>query len=203
MFTPAVRLPGAKRAALMMLLLMAGAVPAVAAEHDGEEVQGTAGWLYVTGAMREAACRLEMSSRWQSIELPAVSAYQLLRPGDSGEPTPFTLRLTGCMRSAGSVLNSQNNTLAWSSQQPIVTLTFTAAADAQTPELFQVKGAEGIGLRLRDAQGNTLRPGVESAPGFLTPGDNQLQFTIAPERTEAALKPDAFRATLDFKLHYQ
>lgn len=202
MFVPAVRCPGAKWAALM-LLLTAGVAPAVAAEHDGEEVQGTAGWLYVTGAMREAACRLEMSSRWQSIELPAVSAYQLLRPGDSGEPTPFTLRLTGCMRSAGSVLNSQNNTLAWSSQQPIVTLTFSAAADAQTPELFQVKGAEGIGLRLRDAQGNTLRPGVESAPGFLTPGDNQLQFTLAPERTAAALKPDAFRATLDFKLHYQ
>lgn len=201
MFAPVVRRPGAKRAALM--LLMAGVAPAVAAEHDGEEVQGTVGWLYVTGAMREAACRLEMASRWQSIELPAVSAYQLLQPGDSGEPTPFTLRLTGCMRSAGSVLNSQNNTLAWSSQQPIVTLTFTAAADAQTPELFQVKGAEGIGLRLRDAQGNTLRPGVESAPGFLTPGDNQLQFTIAPERTAAALKADAYRATLDFKLYYQ
>lgn len=184
-------------------LLLLAATAADAAEHGGEEVQGTVGSLYVTGAMQEAACRLEMASRWQSIELPTVSAYQLLRPGDADEPTPFTLRLAGCMRSAGSVLNEQNNTLAWSSQQPIVTLTFAAAADAQTPALFQVKGAEGIGLRLRDGAGNTLRPGVASAPQFLIPGDNQLNFTVAPERTAAPLMADAYRATLDFQLHYQ
>lgn len=194
---------GIKRAGLALLLLTAGVPPVSAAEHNGEEVQGTAGWLYVTGTMHEAACQLEMSSRWQSITLPAVGTSGLQRLGDSAEPTPFTLRLTGCLRSAGAVLNSQNNTLAWSSQQPIVTLTFSSAADAHTPVLFQVKGAEGIGLRLRDAHGNTLRPGVPSAPGFLTPGDNQLRFTIAPERTAAALQADVYQATLDFQLHYQ
>ncbi|CAI0968262.1 S-fimbrial protein subunit SfaG precursor [Serratia quinivorans] len=194
---------GIKRAGLALLLLTADMAAAAAAEHGGEEVQGTAGWLNVSGTMHEATCQLEMSSRWQSITLPAVGTGELQRPGDSAEPTPFTLRLTGCMRSAGSVLNSQNNTLAWSAQQPIVTLTFTAPADAQTPALFQVKGAEGIGLRLRDAHGNTLRPGVPSAPWFLTPGDDQLRFTIAPERTAALLKADAYQATLDFQLYYQ
>jgi len=193
----------ARWAGLALLLLTTGMAPVAAAEYGGEEVQGTIGWLYVSGAMREAACQLEMPSRWQSIELPAASTSELQHPGDSAEPTPFSLRLTGCLRSAGAVLNGQNNTLTWSSQQPIVTLTFSAAADVNTPALFQVKGAEGIGLRLRDAHGNTLRPGVPGAPWFLTPGDNQLRFTITPERTAAALQADAYQATLDFQLNYQ
>jgi type 1 fimbria pilin len=71
------------------------------------------------------------------------------------------------------------------------------------PELFQVQGAEGIALRLRDASGNTLRPGTAGAPLFMNPGDNTLMFTVAVERTAAPLLANSYRATLDFHLHYQ
>jgi type 1 fimbria pilin len=187
------------------MLLAAGMPYASAAEYGGarDEVQGTVGWLQVSAAMRETACRLEMASTRQSISLPSVSTHQLKVPGDRSEPTAFSLRLAGCIRSAGVVMNTQNNTLAWSSQQPLVTLTFSAPANADVPALFDVMGAEGVGLRLQDAQGNTVYPGVAGAPQFLSPGGNELVFFVTAERTPAALMANAFRATLDFQLHYQ
>ncbi|RDK12966.1 type 1 fimbrial protein [Enterobacter sp. 9-2] len=173
-----------------------------AAEHQGQDIGGTVGQLHVSGTLQEIACRLDMPSRRQAVTLPTASAFELLRVGERGEATPFTLRLTGCLRAAGVVLNERNNTLAWSSQQPLVMLTFSAPADASSPGLFQVTGAGGIGLRLTDAKGNTLRPGERSAPQFLSPGDNALLFSVAPERTLAPLSPGGYRATLDFQLHY-
>lgn len=184
-------------------LMMAGTQTASAAETARGDIQGTVGWLYVDGAMRETACWLSMPSRRQTVTLPTVGANQLLKPGDSAEPTAFVIRLEGCMRSAGAVTNRQNNTLAWSSQQPIATVTFSGPADPQQPALFQVNGVEGIGLRLRDDSGQPLRPGVTGEPLFLTPGDNSLAFSVAPERTANRLMAGAYNATLDFKINYQ
>ncbi len=186
-----------------LAVLSAIATLASAAERQGQDVGGTVGQLHVTGTMHEAACRLDMPSSRQTVTLPTAGTFELVNVGARGEATPFTLRLTGCLRSASVAFNERNNTLAWSSQQPLVMMTFSAPADEASPALFQVTGASGIGLRLSDAEGNTLRPGERSAPQFLTPGDNALLFSVAPERTSAALSPGSYRATLDFQLHYQ
>ncbi|WP_278430916.1 fimbrial protein [Serratia grimesii] len=193
---------GGRVACTGLLWLACGIAPVLAAPQD-RDTASTYGWLRVEGAMQESACHLEMASRWQQVELAPVGSDKLLRPGDSAEPTPFYLRLEGCIRSAGVALNSQNNTMAWSSQQPLATLVFAGVADDQAPELFRVNGAQGVGLRLRDAAGHTLRPGVASQPLFLSPGGNALAFTVAPERTAAELQAGEYGATLDFQIHYQ
>ena len=187
-----------------LALLTASGQPVLAAESgSGNEIVGTVGWLYVEGAMHEAACRIQMDSRWQNISLPDVSPQALTRPGDAGDATPFQIKLEGCIRSAGRVVDQQKNTLAWSSQQPIVTLTFAGVAAASNPALFGVNGTTGIGLRLMDSKGQQIRPSVYSEPQFLNPGDNTLQFSVAPERTAATLMPGSYSATLDFQIHYQ
>ncbi|WP_336777671.1 fimbrial protein [Pantoea sp. USHLN256] len=187
----------------LLLVLAATAVSAEAAMHNGEEVQGSAGWLHVNGVMQEPACHLAMASRWQTVTLPPVTTDDLKRPGDSAQVTPFYIRLNGCVRTAGTVADSQNNTVKWSDWQPIATLTFSGVADANAPALFKAKGVEGMGLRLRDAAGNALQPGVKSHPLFLMPGDDMLYFSLGPERTSARLQAGSYSAILDFQIHYQ
>lgn len=186
------------RSGLILLILAAGNAPSFATE-----VQGNSGWLVISGAMHEIPCRMVMSSAQQIIDLPVLGSNDLQRPGDVAEPTSFSLQLEGCSRKAGTLMNVQNNTLAWSSQQPLATLTFFGLADSYAPDLFQVKGAKGIDLRLWDASGQVLRPGIAGTPLFLTPGDNKLKFTVAPVRTPTELVPSAFRTTLDFQIYYQ
>ncbi|WDZ51805.1 fimbrial protein [Acinetobacter vivianii] len=190
---------------LSYALLLAWSGQSVLAEESGSggEVEGTIGWLYIEGVMYEAACRIQMDSRWQNIILPAVSTQSLTKLGDTGEVTPFHIKLEGCLRSAGRVMDQQKNTLAWSSQQPIVTMTFAGVATESNPNLFRVNGATGIGLRLIDSKGQQIRPGIRSEPWFLNPGDNTLQFSVALERTATKLMADSYNATLDFQIHYQ
>jgi len=190
-----------KPSALLLMAAFSGS--GITAQHNGREVQGTAGWLHVSGVMQEPACHLAMASRWQTVTLAPVGTDRLKRPGDNAEATPFYLRLEGCIRSAGEVADSNNNTVLWSDWQPIATLTFSGVADASTPSLFKVNGAEGIGLRLRDSSGNALLPGMRSHPQFLNPGDDMLYFTLTPERTAAPLLAGSYSAVLDFQIHYQ
>lgn len=191
-----------KATGLLLFLLITVISPALAEKRVRDERDNAFGWLQVEGAMMESACRLEMASRSQTVLLPATGTGELLKPGDTGTPATFYLRLQGCMRSAGKVINTRNNTLAWSARQPLVSLRFLGPADAHAPELFQVNGAKGIGLRLRDASGNVLRPGEYSAPIFLSAGDNSLRFTVVSERTAATLSADGYRAIIEFQLNY-
>ncbi len=191
------------RNSVLLILLAAFTSSVAAAARNDKEVGGTAGWLHVQGVMQEPACRVAMASRWQHVVLPPISTDALKRPGDSAEPTPFYVRLEGCLRSAGAVADSHNNTTVWSDWQPIATLTFSGVANASAPSLFKANGVEGIGLRLRDAAGKALSPGVRSQPQFLTPGDGVLYFSLAAERTPASLQAGNYNATLDFQIHYQ
>lgn len=186
-----------------LLILAAASLQAQAATHNGKEVQGTAGWLHVKGLMQEPACRIDMASRYQSVILPPIGTDDFARVGDRARGTQFYIRLEGCKRSAGTVVDTRNNTVLWSDWQPIATLTFSGVADTHNARLFKVQGAEGIGLHLQDAQGKALLPGVKSHPQFLTPGDNMLYFYLMPERTSAALLAGSYSATLDFQIHYQ
>lgn len=188
---------------LLLIMLATLSWSAVSAVHDGKEVEGTAGWLHVQGSMQEPACRVAMASRFQTVTLQPIGTDILKRPGDSAEPTPFYIRLEGCMRSAGAVADSQNNTMVWSDWQPIATLTFSGVTDASVPSLFKANGVEGVGLRLQDAAGGLLLPGVRSHPQFLNTGDNMLYFSLTPVRTPARLQAGNFNATIDFKIHYQ
>jgi type 1 fimbria pilin len=188
---------------VLLTLLATLSLSAVAAVHNGNEVGGTSGWLHIQGVMQEPACRVAMASSWQHVSLQPLSTDTLKRPGDSAEPTTFYIRLEGCLRSAGTVADSQNNTVVWSEWQPIATLTFSGVADSTVPSLFKANGVKGIGLRLRNAAGHVLLPGVKSQPQFLTPGDDVLYFSLAAERTSASLQAGNYNATLDFQIHYQ
>lgn len=169
---------------------------------ESHEVEGSHGVLQVSGALTESACRLEMASAWQTVDLGDIGTARLKQVGDRGAPVSVQLRLQDCLRSPASQRDSRSGNLLWASAQPSVSVSFVAPADLNTPELVAVQGAQGLGLRVRDAQGRDVRLGERGAPLFLTPGNSVLRYTVAAERTAAELQAGAYRATVDFRLHY-
>ncbi|MEA5206347.1 fimbrial protein [Enterobacter mori] len=188
---------------VITLVLAVCSLPALASGDNGTRLTATSGQLYVSGTMHEAACQVDLVSRSQLIDLPNLNTAMLSLPGDRAEGVAFSLKLKDCIRGASPVANNQNLTMAWNASQPLIKLTFDGPADTDSPELFQVAGAKGIGLRLQDEIGDTLRPGVASAPRFMVQGDNELHFILAAERTVEPLQADMLSATLDFQLDYQ
>ena len=170
---------------------------------DEGEVEGTVGMLNILGSMHEMPCNLEMISLHQTVELGAVSASQLQRPGDEATSLPFQLHFKDCQRTAGSIANERTGTLAWSAHQPVLSVAFLAPADADDPRLVKVQGITGMGLRLTDAQGRDVRLGSKGDPLFLPLGASTQTWNVQPTRTSAPLTSGAFRAVVDVRLHYE
>ncbi|WP_372907099.1 fimbrial protein [Serratia sp. Ser83] len=196
--------------ALFGLMLMApitlGTVvwllPPAQAAVDNWDVEGANGTLYVHGALTESACRLEMTSAHQDIALGETGGGRLRTVGARGEPIRFELRLEDCLRSPAGSRDVRTGGLAWTDNQPAVTVSFRATRDADNPQLVKAQGVSGLGLRLENAQGEDVRLGSRGKPLLLTPGQNTLSYTITPERTPAALMAGSYRAVVDFHLSY-
>ncbi|HAT4919958.1 TPA: type 1 fimbrial protein [Serratia marcescens] len=181
--------------ALLWLLPAANAV-------DNWDVEGANGVLYISGALTESACRLEMDSARQDISLGEVTTGRLVQPGDRGAPVAFQLRLRDCLRGPTASRDERTGALLWAHDQPAVRVAFNAPADADNAQLVKVQGASGMGLRLLDAHGRDVRLGSRGAPLWLTPGNSVLSYSITPERTVAPLRAGAYRAMVDFALSY-
>lgn len=162
----------------------------------------TSAEFQITGTLLESACYLDPSSAYQQLSLGELSTARLLHMGDQGTPVPLHLKLQGCVRSDGGRHDEQQGALVWSAIEPVAAVTFMAVADADTPGLIKVAGAEGFGLRLLDAQGNDVRLGRIAPAWFVSPGDSQLTYYIRPERTAAPMRPGAFHASLNVNLAY-
>ncbi|CAI1776407.1 TPA: fimbrial protein [Serratia fonticola] len=177
-------------------------LPSAQAAVDNWDVEGANGTLYVHGALTESACRLEMTSAYQDIALGETGTGRLQAIGTRGEPVRFELRLVDCLRSSAGSRDMRTGDLTWADNQPAVTVSFTAPRDADNPQLVQVQGVSGLGLRLENGQGQDVRLGSRGKPLLLTPGQDSLSYTVAPERTPAALVAGSYRAVVDFQLSY-
>lgn len=182
-----------------MLWLMPAAQGQVA---DNWDTDGANGVLQVRGALTESACRLEMASAWQDISLGEIGTGRLQKVGERGAPVAFELLLRDCLRSPAGSRDSRTGALTWADNQPAVTVTFRAVQDADNPQLVKTQGVAGLGLRLADGHGQDVRLGSRGEPLLLTPGQNTLSYSVAPERTAAPLAAGAYRATVDFSLSY-
>lgn len=172
--------------------------PAMAA--DNWQVEGAHGVLHVRGELTESACRLEMASAYQAVSLGATATAQLAQAGDRGVPVNVQLHLRDCLRTASNNRDTRTGNLVWSPQQPAVSVSFIAPADADNPALVKVRGTAGLGLRIADERGKDVRLGSRGAP--LAVGQQALNYTVTPERTHAPLVPGAYAAVVDFQLSY-
>ncbi|WP_454877356.1 fimbrial protein [Serratia inhibens] len=176
--------------------------PARGQAVDNGYIDGDNGVLQVRGALTESACRLEMGSARQDIQLGETGTGRLQNVGDRGTPVGFELRLQDCLRSPAGSRDSRTGALTWAANQPAVTVSFSAPADVNNPQLVKVQGVSGLALRLTDSLGQDVRLGSRGQPLLLTPGQNTLAYHVAPERTRAPLIAGAYSAAMDFRLSY-
>ncbi|MGU9757800.1 fimbrial protein (plasmid) [Serratia marcescens] len=191
-------------AALMVplcLAVMLWLLPSTQAA-DNWQVDGAHGVLHVRGELTESACRLEMASAYQAVSLGNTATAQLAQAGDRGMPVNVQLHLRDCLRTASNNRDTRTGNLVWSAQQPAVSVSFIAPADADNPALVKVRGAAGLALRITDAHGHDVRLGSRGAPLALAVGQQALNYTVTPERTRAPLVPGAYAAVVDFQLSY-
>ncbi|MFG1174700.1 fimbrial protein [Erwiniaceae bacterium CAU 1747] len=176
--------------------------PAIQAA-DYSDVEGAHGIIRVHGSLTESACRLATSSAWQDISMGDIGTAQLSHIGQRGNPVKIELKLEDCASSASRLRDRYTGNVTWSNTQPSISISFKAPMDVDNPELIGVKGARGLGLRLRDMLGRDVRIGGHATPILLTPGNNQLIYTIAPERTRADLVAGNWWALINIGLDYQ
>ncbi|EKF65638.1 type-1 fimbrial protein, A chain [Serratia plymuthica A30] len=181
----------------VMLWLMPSAIAA-----NSWQVEGAHGVLHVRGELTESACRLEMASAYQAVQLGNTATAQLAKVGDRGAPVNLQLHLRDCLRGPAVNRDQRTGNLLWSAHQPAVSVSFIAPADADNPELVKVHGASGLALRISDERGRDIRLGSRGAPLALAVGQNALNYRITPERTRARLLPGAYAAVVDFQLSY-
>ncbi|MFJ3458585.1 fimbrial protein [Scandinavium goeteborgense] len=178
------------------------ATPLRAENTDNWNVEGEHGLLKVSGAMTDSPCMMDMMSKFQEVDLGKVNNAQLHRPGDEGPKTELRFILRHCISTDSRLLSLQNGSVSSSRNQPLMYVEFASESDRYNPDLIQIKGIHGIGLRLKDEYNRTLHLGQVSAPQYLDRGQNILRYSIAIERTSDKLVLGPFHATMDFKISY-
>jgi type 1 fimbria pilin len=167
-----------------------------------ELVDGNYGLLHVRGALTESACRLEMDSAWQEVDMGNTAKGALKKIGDQGTPVRVEIHLEDCLPSPTSVRDAWSGDLLWSRDQPSVTVSFVAPSELFNPGLVRVTGVSGLALRLTDRLHHSVRLNGEGHPLLLESGDNTLFYYIVPERTAAPLVSGEWQALIHFRLNY-
>lgn len=167
-----------------------------------DESSGRAGVLYVSGTVTESACMLEVSSAFQDVDMGNIDTSLLRNLGDRSPPVSLQLRLQDCARHESTAQDQLGN-FTWSATMPSASFSFTGARDSSNPELIQALGVGGMGLRLLDKDRQNVDLGGDGRPLLLNPGQNQVIYNIAPERTSAPLQPGPYSALIMFRLNYE
>lgn len=195
------------RISLALLLMLAinplSAAASAIGKADNWDVYGANGVLQVHGSLTESTCRLATRSAWQDISLGNLSSSALLHPGDRGRPVNVILQLEDCMVASSTLRDDRTGSVLWSKGQPGLSISFQAPPDLDNPALVRVSGARGVALRITDLTGQEIRLGSHGRPILVTPGQNELIYTITPERTRAALSPGGWWSLLNVGLSYE
>lgn len=168
-----------------------------------EKLLADTGALYVHGDLQENTCRMTMDSAWQDVDLGSTARADVSLVGDAAQPVTVKIYLHDCPELANWSTNITPMTTTASMMQPPYRARFTAVVDENNPELIKVTGASGIGLRLRDSHGDMVKLSHTSDSQLLYPGQNQVVFTLQPERTGAAFVPGPYHAVVSFSMIYQ
>lgn len=161
------------------------------------------GELYVYGDLQENTCRMTMDSVWQEVNLGSTPRADVNMVGKSARPVTVTIYLHDCPELAHWSTNITPLTETASSMQPPYKARFVAVSDNENPALIKVNGASGIGLRLKDSRGKTIKFSRLSDAMLLNPGQDQITFTLTPERTSAPFKAGPYHALINFSMLYQ
>lgn len=147
------------------------------------------GTVSMKGSIIDTPCAIQTSDTDQVVYLAVDTTGELIHDG-IGSTKPFSIHLTSC------VLKPQApHAKKWSGFQ----VTFDGVADG---DLFQVEGADGVGIQITDQSGRIARPGVP-LPGIpLTTEAQVLEYTLRVVAAPHHLRAGDYRSTIRFKVDY-
>lgn len=186
----------------MLLTSLLLAVSCTASVENEKPLVDT-GTLFVHGDLLENTCRMVMDSAWQDVDLGSISHADVNQVGKAAAPVKVNIYLHDCPELANWSTNITPMTTTISALQPPYKARFMAVQDDDNPALIKVMGASGIGLRLRDSQGKSVMLSRNSNSILLNPGQNQVTFTLQPERTAAPFVAGPYHALVNFSIIYQ
>ena len=167
-----------------------------------EGVAGNIGQIYVHGTLTESACRIEMDSLDQSVDLGNIETADLGYIGERTRSSKFGIKLKDCISENSEITDFRTGLKTWSTSQPSMKIRFYALQDKLNPNIVQVNGAKGLGLELLDSQGNPIHLGEFSRPTLLDRPQNILSYEVIPVRI-GDLEPDAYNAMISFEIFYE
>lgn len=190
---------------MMKTIVLTSLLLAVASTANAEDEKSLVdtGTLFVHGDLQENTCRMTMDSAWQDVNLGTTSRAEVDHAGKAAEPVKVNIYLHDCPELASWSKNITPMTTTFSTLQPPYSARFMGVQDDYNPDLIKVVGASGIGLRLRDSKGATVMLSHNSDSILLNPGQNQLTFTLQPERTTAPFVAGPYHALVNFSMIYQ
>ncbi|EOC0416708.1 type 1 fimbrial protein [Cronobacter malonaticus] len=186
-----------KLLALSLLLVLSGGAAA------DEISQVDTGALYVHGVLQDNTCRMDMDSAWQEVDLGTASRGDFNLVGKAARPVTVKIYLRDCPELVSWSTNITPMTTTASTLQPSYKARFTGVADELNPELIKVTGASGIGLRLRDSRGKSVVLSRTGDTVLLSPGQDQVAFTLAAERNGAVFTPGPYHSVINFSMIYE
>lgn len=168
------------------------------------DIDGLNGGLRVDATLVESPCQLSVESAEQQIDLGTMKSWNLMKPGDLGQPVPLHLILENCMASERVIRSAEHgNNITDGHTQPLVVISLDGDESSESTGLWRLTGtAKGIGLRLEDSDGHMFHPGEAGWPQFLEPGRNDFIVNARLSRTTESLIPGEYIAVVNLGLEY-
>lgn len=154
----------------------------VAAEKESEK-----GRVSMQGSIISTPCAISTADREQTIDMGIATVSEIVHDG-FGVPHPFSFSLVNCDLSSAPQPEGQY---------------FQTTFDGPVKDgVFQVSGAEGIGLQILDAEGNIAVPGQPMAGKALVSGSQRLDYVLRLVDNHQDFRPGEYHTTLRFKVDY-
>ena len=187
----------AKQTALLVLaLILAG--PAASDERSMTDE----GQLYVYGELQQSTCSLEMDSAYQEVDLSASFRTGGNLAAKASHPGTVQLYLRDCPEPGHWNANLTTSNEPDVNRQLPYRARIVAEPDASNPDLIAVAGAQGVGLRLKDSRGKTVRFSRTGATLLMRPDQNKVVFMLVPERNGAPFRNGSYHAVVNLSLIY-
>lgn len=148
----------------------------------GDVLKGRVG---MEGSILDSACSIDTSQEYQLVTMKAVPVGQILRDGQGGMAT-LTILLIGCEAPA---------------EGNLFRVTFYGTQGSKNT--FSLSGnTKGIGIKIIDALGNVIQPGVPMEIMQQATTTNKLVYTLILRGNGETLQPGNYQTTLQMKLEY-
>lgn len=150
------------------------------------------GLIHMPGVILDAPCSIDVSSRYQTVNLSVSSIYGLM-VNRFGPEKSITIKLVNC------TYKHSNGDADWKSMR----FAFIGDVDKNSPSLFSLRGnTSGVGVQVRGNDGLTILPGKTYEMGAPPNGEAELKYNVRLAADTAKLEPGKSYSTIKFLMDY-